>query len=225
MIGVAAESDTLDGLPMMPSHSPTAGHVPSSASPGAQEQASRHWSSELLARVGERMGPDWVAHVPMDGFHLADEQLAASVRSNARARPTRSIPRATPTCSSGCDWKPTRRCTCRASTDTGTTAGRRARRAADRPARGHRGQLPAARPPGVARARQAMDQRVVRDRSRRRCGSNGWWPGTSSSARVPARRRPGSPAPTSATPTWYRRPRRQRTVVIVNSADGWLISP
>ena len=30
---------------------------------------------QLLVRIGERMGPDWVAHVPMDGFHLADEQL------------------------------------------------------------------------------------------------------------------------------------------------------
>lgn len=30
---------------------------------------------QLLARIGERKGPGWVAHVPMDGFHLADEQL------------------------------------------------------------------------------------------------------------------------------------------------------
>ena len=30
---------------------------------------------QLLARIGERKGPGWVAHIPMDGFHLADEQL------------------------------------------------------------------------------------------------------------------------------------------------------
>jgi pantothenate kinase len=29
----------------------------------------------LVAAVGEREGADWVAHVPMDGFHLADAQL------------------------------------------------------------------------------------------------------------------------------------------------------
>ena len=29
----------------------------------------------LVAAVGERQGADWVAHVPMDGFHLADMQL------------------------------------------------------------------------------------------------------------------------------------------------------
>jgi len=30
---------------------------------------------QLLARISERKGRGWVAHVPMDGFHLADEQL------------------------------------------------------------------------------------------------------------------------------------------------------
>ncbi len=29
----------------------------------------------LLSRIDERMGPGWAAHVPMDGFHLADRQL------------------------------------------------------------------------------------------------------------------------------------------------------
>jgi pantothenate kinase len=29
----------------------------------------------LLAAVAERCGEDWVAHLPMDGFHLADAQL------------------------------------------------------------------------------------------------------------------------------------------------------
>jgi pantothenate kinase len=31
--------------------------------------------SELIGRIARRCGPDWVAHVPMDGFHLADAQL------------------------------------------------------------------------------------------------------------------------------------------------------
>jgi pantothenate kinase len=29
----------------------------------------------LLGMIGERKGAGWVAHVPMDGFHLADDQL------------------------------------------------------------------------------------------------------------------------------------------------------
>ena len=29
----------------------------------------------LVARIGAAKGADWVAHVPMDGFHLADAQL------------------------------------------------------------------------------------------------------------------------------------------------------
>lgn len=29
----------------------------------------------LVARIADRMGSAWVAHVPMDGFHLADVQL------------------------------------------------------------------------------------------------------------------------------------------------------
>jgi pantothenate kinase len=29
----------------------------------------------LLSRICERKGPEWAAHVPMDGFHLADAQL------------------------------------------------------------------------------------------------------------------------------------------------------
>lgn len=30
---------------------------------------------KLISRIGELMGPNWIAHVPMDGFHLADSQL------------------------------------------------------------------------------------------------------------------------------------------------------
>ncbi len=37
----------------------------------------------LLARVRAVKGDDWVAHVPMDGFHLADAQLD---RIGARGR-------------------------------------------------------------------------------------------------------------------------------------------
>jgi pantothenate kinase len=38
---------------------------------------------ELIARIGAAKGADWVAHVPMDGFHLADAQLD---RIGARGR-------------------------------------------------------------------------------------------------------------------------------------------
>jgi pantothenate kinase len=38
---------------------------------------------ELVARIGAAKGADWVAHVPMDGFHLADAQLD---RIGARGR-------------------------------------------------------------------------------------------------------------------------------------------
>jgi len=38
---------------------------------------------ELAGRVAQRCGPNWVAHVPMDGFHLADAQLD---RLGARGR-------------------------------------------------------------------------------------------------------------------------------------------
>lgn len=31
--------------------------------------------AQLLDRIAERKGPGWAAHVPMDGFHLADAQL------------------------------------------------------------------------------------------------------------------------------------------------------
>ena len=37
----------------------------------------------LVESVGVERGPDWVAHVPMDGFHLADAQLD---RLGARGR-------------------------------------------------------------------------------------------------------------------------------------------
>ncbi len=37
----------------------------------------------LVARIGAAKGADWVAHVPMDGFHLADAQLD---RIGARGR-------------------------------------------------------------------------------------------------------------------------------------------
>lgn len=32
-------------------------------------------TEQLCAHIGDRMGPGWVAHVPMDGFHLSDKQL------------------------------------------------------------------------------------------------------------------------------------------------------
>jgi pantothenate kinase len=38
---------------------------------------------QLLERIGAAKGADWVAHIPMDGFHLADAQLD---RIGARGR-------------------------------------------------------------------------------------------------------------------------------------------
>lgn len=35
-----------------------------------------HLLPRLVARPPSGLGPDWVAHVPMDGFHLADNQLS-----------------------------------------------------------------------------------------------------------------------------------------------------
>ena len=32
-------------------------------------------AAEVLGRINERCGAGWAAHVPMDGFHLADDQL------------------------------------------------------------------------------------------------------------------------------------------------------
>lgn len=40
-------------------------------------------AEQLVAEVGRTCGTDWVAHVPMDGFHLADDQLG---RNGALAR-------------------------------------------------------------------------------------------------------------------------------------------
>ena len=78
--------------------------------------------------------------------------------------------------------------------------------------------------PPWLRARQAMDS-VWFVASEEACASNGSSPATSSSARAPMPRRPGSAgtdqpnadlvSPTAAT----------ADVVILNSADGWLISP
>ena len=41
-------------------------------SPGAGKST---LAALLLAAIEDRQGPGWVAHVPMDGFHLADTQL------------------------------------------------------------------------------------------------------------------------------------------------------
>ncbi|BBZ74986.1 nucleoside/nucleotide kinase family protein [Mycolicibacterium anyangense] len=42
---------------------------------------------ELLRRIAGRQGPGWVAHVPMDGFHLADAQLRRLRRLNRKGAP------------------------------------------------------------------------------------------------------------------------------------------
>lgn len=42
---------------------------------GAPGAGKSRLAQALVARVGELRGPGWAALVPMDGFHLADEQL------------------------------------------------------------------------------------------------------------------------------------------------------
>ncbi len=41
----------------------------------------------LLARIAERNGPGWAAHLPMDGFHLADRQLRRLGLLNRKGAP------------------------------------------------------------------------------------------------------------------------------------------
>jgi pantothenate kinase len=95
---VAAESDTLERLAedaiALAEDRPRA-VLGIAGSPGAGKST---LVEQLLARIGDRKGPGWVAHIPMDGFHLADEQFAASESSAARAHPTPLIPWATRSC-------------------------------------------------------------------------------------------------------------------------------
>ena len=125
MIGVAAESDTLERLAedaIALADNRQRAVLGIAGSPGAGKST---LVEQLLARIGERKGIGWVAHVPMDGFHLADEQLAASVPSDERVRQTPSIRWATRTSSSGSPRKPTHRCTRRASTAHSNSHSRR----------------------------------------------------------------------------------------------------
>lgn len=75
MYSVAAQSDTLERLAedaiALAELRPRA-VLGIAGSPGAGKSI---LVDQLLAHIGERKGPGWVAHVPMDGFHLADEQL------------------------------------------------------------------------------------------------------------------------------------------------------
>ncbi len=72
---MAAESDTLellaeDAIALAENRQRAVLGI--AGSPGAGKST---LVEQLLARIGERKGTGWVAHVPMDGFHLADEQL------------------------------------------------------------------------------------------------------------------------------------------------------
>ena len=44
-------------------------------------------TTQLLARLGEALGPDAVGHLPMDGFHLADVQLDRLGRRGRKGAP------------------------------------------------------------------------------------------------------------------------------------------
>ena len=75
MIGVAADSDTLERLAedaIALAESRPRAVLGIAGSPGAGKST---LVEHLLTRVRERRGAGWVAHVPMDGFHLADDQL------------------------------------------------------------------------------------------------------------------------------------------------------
>ena len=75
MIGVVAESDTLERLvgdAIALADSRPRSVLGIAGSPGAGKST---LVEQLLACVRQRRGADWAAHVPMDGFHLADEQL------------------------------------------------------------------------------------------------------------------------------------------------------
>lgn len=53
-------------------------------SPGAGKST---LTQQLLIRIGEQCSADWVAHVPMDGFHLADDQLRRLDLLNRKGAP------------------------------------------------------------------------------------------------------------------------------------------
>jgi pantothenate kinase len=75
MYSVAAESDTLERLAedaIALAEDRQRAVLGIAGSPGAGKST---LVEQLLARIGERKEPGWVAHVPMDGFHLADGQL------------------------------------------------------------------------------------------------------------------------------------------------------
>jgi pantothenate kinase len=75
MTSVAAESDTLQRLAeeaVALAEERQRVILGIAGSPGAGKST---LVEQLLARIGERKEPGWVSHVPMDGFHLADEQL------------------------------------------------------------------------------------------------------------------------------------------------------
>lgn len=75
MSSVAAESDTLELLVQDAigiAENRQRAILGIAGSPGAGKST---LVEQLLAGIAERKGQGWAAHVPMDGFHLADEQL------------------------------------------------------------------------------------------------------------------------------------------------------
>jgi pantothenate kinase len=84
---VAAKPDTIDRLAddaISLAESRQRAVLGIAGSPGAGKST---LVEQLLARIGDRKGPDWVAHVPMDGFHLADEQLRRVGALNRKGAP------------------------------------------------------------------------------------------------------------------------------------------
>ena len=224
MIGVAAESDTLtrlaeDAIALADSRPRAVLGI--AGSPGAGKST---LVEQLLARVSERKGAGWVAHVPMDGFHLADDQLRRLGALDRKGAPDTFDPSGyaqllqrvavetdAPVYAPGFD------------------------RTLEQPLAAALVVLPSARlvitegnyllldHPAWLRARQAIDS-VWFVAGEEAHASNGWWRVTSSSERPPSGTGLGRQ---------HRSAQRRTGVahggkadrVIVNSADGWLIAP
>ena len=122
---MAAESDTLERLAedaIALAENRERAVLGIAGSPGAGKST---LVEQLLARIGERMGTGWVAHVPMDGFHLADEQLRRIGVLGRKGAPDTFDPVGYAHSSSGSPRKPMHRSTHRASTAHSNSHSRR----------------------------------------------------------------------------------------------------
>ncbi len=159
----------------------------------------------LVTRIRAAEGDDWVAHVPMDGFHLADAQLdRIGARGRKGAPDTFDVGRLRASARAG-EAGGRRAGVCAGlRPHAGTAARGGACRAAVGAPRRHRGQLSAPRRSRLGTRPSRDGRRVVRRQATRASESRGSSRATSNSARPPMRHAPGSRPPTSATPNWWR---------------------